>query len=74
MMVVGGLMVLLCGLCSLGVQLSTVPEPKGAPGAEFYDAVFYIGMAVIGGVPMLVGAGLFGFGFIRHRMNRPSDD
>jgi hypothetical protein len=65
LMACGALIVILCGGCSCWVLLNTAPDT--GPGGEFYGRVFYGGIAVIGGLPTLLGVIMFVVGFRRFR-------
>ena len=72
LMAVGGLVVLLCGLCSLGflgmTLASTIQSPSTAAGML---AIVIGAAAVFGGVPGLCGLAVFIWGRNLYRGRRP---
>jgi hypothetical protein len=62
LMVVGGLIIALCGLCSLGVVGMVLVDVFRSPAASG-DVVTMVPMvAIFGGVPIAVGFGVFFLG------------
>ena len=56
LMVVGGLIAVLSGLCSLGLVVMMVAHP-GPGAAEVVSAMGVV--AIFGGIPLAVGGGVF---------------
>lgn len=58
-MAVGGLIALLCGLCTAGyVVMGAASLGKGGEEGA-YGPIFMIASLLVGGVPTAIGAGLF---------------
>jgi hypothetical protein len=70
LMVVGGLIVVLSGLCSLGVLVMMGTSP-GSNGGALISGIAMV--AVFGVVPLAVGAGVFLVGLFLWRGPRQAD-
>jgi hypothetical protein len=71
LMAVGGLIVVLCGLCSLGFLVITIGGAGGSPGQASQLPGFIVMVAVIGGVPIAIGVLVFIVGRSLWRRPRP---
>jgi len=74
LMAVGGMVAALCGLCSALFLAQTIPHVlDGRPGElepqSIPDAI--VTVALVGGIPVLIGAGLFWLGWRLYRGPRP---
>ncbi len=70
LMAVGGLIATLCGACTAVVLVAGLANLKDSQG---YGSMMLIMSLVIGGVPTLIGVGLFAWGrWLRKTEDRPT--
>jgi hypothetical protein len=70
LMAIGGLITLLCGLCSAGFLWLMMSESRN--GGDIAGSLVTVG--IIGGVPIIVGVTLFLVGRGLYRSSKPKPD